>query len=223
MRLGAVLLLAFVAHGAAPRVLDRTCDVASRRSSRGGVACAACAETAIPACTSGRTNYMLYSQALANAAWVKENSGGAIVSPTTTDNYALAPDCTMTATRIQIPATSGVEYSDLFQQNVAWTGVSTSHCLYVKGTLTDGTADFAHFNGGAWVNMALPFVSSGWTLVKSENNNVTGGYLKIGNNSVQNGGVARAANDILVWGVQATIGATCAGYIPTTSTAAACP
>jgi hypothetical protein len=165
---------------------------------------------------SGRTNSLLRSQELNNAAWSTESSG--VVVPTITADQAVAPDGTTTADRMQIPATSGGNYSAIFQSPAAL-GV-TSAFIFLRGNATSGSTDLCQWNGAGHTCVTCNFVSTSWTLCKNEN--VNGGAASvytIGNASGLNGGIARAANDVFAWGGQWEVGTFCSSYIATAGAA----
>lgn len=64
----------------------------------------------------GSVNQLLWSQEFSNSVWVKDESNGVI--PTVTGNFAISPDGTTTADRIQFTRTNtgGVDYSSIYQE-----------------------------------------------------------------------------------------------------------
>lgn len=119
MRLAALaIVVAACAVLAAPRVYDRGCDVASRRSSRGGVACG----SSCISVTGTATNWLTYSQEFDNAAW---SLFADVTAPTVTANAAVAAPacstvfnvagCGMTGIvdRVQFPATGLGHFSGI--------------------------------------------------------------------------------------------------------------
>lgn len=169
---------------------------------------------------SSRQNSILRSEELDNAAWTWENSGAA--ATTRTNDYATAPTGTQTAERLQIPATTGAQYSDTYQSFVVAAASGFSCSVFVRGTSTSGTTDLCGYDGAAWSCSDCSFASDSWSWCTKSWASGTGTsrFCKLGNNSNQNGGVARSANDALVWGFQGEAGAWPSSYIPTTSAAA---
>lgn len=148
-------------------------------------------------------NFCLQSDAIDNAIWTKESSGAVTQA---TANAATAPDNTATADRLQAIATSGAGFADIYQ---AWTTGAiadpTTCSAYVRGNATNDTTDICGFDGASWGCAACVYVSPSWSrcvytdLVGSTS---TSRFCKLGNNSTQNGGVARNALDAFTWCLQ---------------------
>ena len=164
-----------------------------------------------------RTNSVLRSQELDNAAWADDSSP---VSPITiTANAATAPDGTLTAERFQIPSRTAAQWSLRYQ--VVATGVSGSTSVYVKGNGQSGVFSIAH---GASLSSCVDcaFDASTWT--RCELGSVTGGYIWLGTVSGYGScaGGTKPAVDAFIWGAQ-TEGAGVAtyptSYIPTVASA----
>ena len=160
-----------------------------------------------------RTNSCLQSEEFDNAAWGTSSSG--VAAPTVTANYATAPDGTMTADRIQVPATTSTQYSYLYQN----TGVAAQaySSVYLKGTSGSGSINLI---SGATPNActSCSYNSSTWTrctLATSGSHN----YVFIGNDSASTVCTtsSKSAADVLAWGFQHEAGAFVTSYIPTTS------
>lgn len=225
IRAAALILLASVACEAAPRVFDRTCDIASRRSDRGGVSCGPVCGTRPAACTSGVTNVLKYSEVFSTAGsssnWTNSQTGGGPNVITVTDNFATGPDCvTQNAARLQINAQGAAEFS-LRAQSLA---SATYSCgLWVKGNA--GTSGVLHLwitSSGLNACATVAFTPT-WTRVKQENVNIAAGTFYIGSDPADCGGGATAAVDVLVADAQCNTGATLSGYVKTTTAAASCP
>lgn len=166
-----------------------------------------------------RTNVALRSEELENAAWTQLQDVGAL---TVTADAAVAPDGTTTADRVQIPATGAAHYALLYQ-SLSLTGAASASAL-VKGNATSGTTDICLYNNGGSVYGCAPctYVAGSWTKCKVENvpSGAANGTLLIGNASLYNGGTARGAQDIFVWGVQWEVSVFASSYIKTTSASA---
>ena len=168
-----------------------------------------------------RTNVLLRTQELDNAAWTWENGGGAGAT-TRTNDFAVAPDGTTTAERLQIPATSGVQFSDVYQAFTASGAAVPQTCsVFVRGNDANGTTDICTYDGSSWVCSDCVFANGSWS--RCSRSFATGAassrFCKFGNNSNQNGGVARSAADIFEWGFMAEEGAYATSYIPTVAAA----
>jgi hypothetical protein len=150
------------------------------------------------------TNFCLRSDAIDNAAWVKEQDA-APRTPTVTADYTTAPDGTATADRAQFVATSAAQYSDLYQTWTAASATDPATCsAYVLGNANSDTTDICAYNGSAWSCSACAFVTGSWNrcvrIVAGAGS--TTRFCKLGNNSNQNGGIARNAADVSTWCLQ---------------------
>lgn len=162
------------------------------------------------------TNYLLRSQEFDNAAWVKEGFPTTVV---VTADQATAPDGTLTAERIQSAATSGTDYSDFYQSNAVSSVNDPFTCsALVKGNASADTTDLCAYNGASWSCASCSFVAASWTRCTKS---VTGSgtsttrFCKLGNNSNQNGGIARNATDFFAWGLQGEVQTYATSYIAT--------
>lgn len=168
---------------------------------------------------SARTNQALRSQEFNNASWAKFNVTVAV--PTVTADYAVAPDGTTTAERVEIPAVTTAQSSFIYQGGPASTAVASVWTVYVKGNGTSGTVDVCHQGGGSYVCTDCTYVSTSWTRCTKATASPTGTQVTIGNMGSSNSvPTARSAQDILVWGGQGEYGAGvtyATSYIPTTT------
>lgn len=168
---------------------------------------------------SSRTNSLLRSEEFNNAAWSTTSTGVAV--PTITANFAVAPDGTTTAERLEIPAVTGAQFSLIFQ-SVTLTSPSTSS-LFVKGNGTSGTVCFT-LGTASSDNVLCSYNSTTWTRCINANKTPAGSQpVYIGNYGTVGGACgAASAQDILVWGGQVeTSGAPYAtSYIPTVAATA---
>lgn len=167
-----------------------------------------------------QTNDLLRSQEFDNAAWVKFASGGSS-PPSVVADQAIAPDGTMTADEVIFRATAAGSDRSALYEIPGVTQTSASLCVYVKSKTTGGTFD---------LSMAGAVVSAGtcthnpttWTRCRLENKSITAGANSpfIGNNTADNGGVARGQQTVYLWQADETAGAACGPPILTTGTAA---
>lgn len=152
------------------------------------------------------TNRNTYSEAPDNAAWTKENSGA--VAPAF--DAGVGPKLFSGGTNstfVSFAATSGVQYSDFYQ---AWSttvaGYSPVCSWYVRGVefpdggVNTGTTDTCSYDGATWSCTPCEFTSASWTRCASKRTTgtSTSRFCKYGNNSNQNGGVARTASNVYV-------------------------
>jgi hypothetical protein len=162
---------------------------------------------------SSRTNTVLRSEELDNVVW---SATGTPSAPTVTANFAVGPDGATTAERVQFPATTAVQSNQL-QQTITALANPYTCSLYAKGNGTSGTFDISTAGvGNQWAPCS--YVSGSWsrcTLSGTAANTV----IWFGNQSTNNGGTARGAQDILIWGLSCESGAYATSYIPTTTVA----
>jgi hypothetical protein len=162
-----------------------------------------------------RTNIALRSQEFDNAAvWVPASSVcGAI---TITANAATAPDNTLTAERVQIPAcASGFS---LIQQTGLGAAGTYSEFVYAKGNGQSGSFIIDLGNTSC---LACSYVPGSWTQCKQQGR-VLGAatVFSIGEDITDCGGGATASQDFFLWGGQMELGSFSSSYIATAGTAA---
>lgn len=154
-----------------------------------------------------RTNTTLRSQEIDDVAYGSNNSGAS--NPVITADYAVAPDGTTTADRLQFPATTGSNYSQRFQVNgcPATTQVLS---MFIKGTSGSGTLDLYSTDGC----VQCSFNSSTWTRCSTTTS--TGATPAFGNvGAAACGAGSRSAADVLIWGFQCEAGGALSSYIAT--------
>jgi hypothetical protein len=160
-----------------------------------------------------RTNSVLRSQELDNASWLKVS--GVVAAPTVTANFAIAPDGTLTAERVQIPSVdaSGTQWSSVAQAVVVTPGACS---VYLKGNGTSGTTNLCA-QAGTIVCSQCSYDSASWSRCTVVNT-ITSSNFYIGNMALAGYDVtARPAQDVLVWGAQCEAGSYVTSYIPTTT------
>lgn len=183
-----------------------------------------------------RTNGALRSQELGNAAWTKAHGGDATADPVITSDYAVAPDGTTTAERLQIPAATvgGGGYSFIFQ---AFAADPSSASIFVRGCeilydggcdpnpdgfnqdggTSSGTTDLCVYNG-SWNCASCAYASTSWARC-AKANVASGADIGFGNFSGNGSGINRPAQDIFAWGADDELSAFATSYIATTSAA----
>lgn len=162
-----------------------------------------------------RTNSALQSQDFSSAAWSKFASGDGTV-PTVTADYAIAPDGTLSAERVQFSATTLTGRSLVFQATTAANEIAS---VYVKGNGTSGVIDVALDLSSSGNACGCAFNPNTWT--RCVTTTAKQGSFTIGNDgsSTACGSGTRQALDVLLWQGQREIGNYATSPIPTTSAA----
>lgn len=160
-----------------------------------------------------RTNSSIRSQEFDNAAvWVPSGSGVAV--PIVTANQGVAPDGTLTADRIDLPATNGAtQYSILIGATQCPVAAAASSGVYAK--MISGTGTIETYNAVA--GSVCSINSSTWTWCKNEN--FTAGsvfYIGYGGSGTTPGGPAES---VYIWQADCQDGATLSPPIKTAGTA----
>ncbi len=164
-------------------------------------------------------NVVHYSEAFDNVYWAQY--GGGAAAPSVTADAAVAPDGATTADRVQIAATTTGQYSIVYASAACAQGTASVSC-FVRGVSGSGTTDIGVVvDAATYATAPCAFVSTSWTRCTSENNTVvTDGSLFFGNSTFENGGTARNASDVYLWGCQCEAQTRTTSYIPTTSASA---
>ncbi|MDX2014180.1 MAG: hypothetical protein SFW67_28535 [Myxococcaceae bacterium] len=163
-----------------------------------------------------RTNDVLRSQELNNAAWLTSAVG--VAGPTITADAAVAPDGTTTAERFEVPAVAGGQESVRYQ-TLGSIGSTRATSIYVKGNGSSGSIQVIHFGPGGACTVCA-YNSTTWT--RCVYAGVTGGAGNVGFGSSATAGgcglgAANGAIDAFIWQAQGELGAFATSPIPTTS------
>jgi hypothetical protein len=148
----------------------------------------------------GRANRLTYSEQLANSIWVKSN-GGVGVLPVVTDGYALAPDGTMTASRVQLSTGGGNTTADI--SRIYYPLASTVGAFYTESVwlkTNDGSTKVITFrdDNSLTKNVAIT-VTGTWQKFQPANQAANNTQVNAMGLWVRGGVGTDLAADLLVW------------------------
>ena len=160
-----------------------------------------------------RTNVALQSNALGTTPWGTTNAGVGTL-PTVTNNYAISPDGTSNATRIQCSLGGGTTTGDqsLVAQALTTSG-NAQGSFFLK--TTDGSTKVVYLRGASATTVT---VTGTWQRFEFAASTLSGTQFAVG----LRGGQALACSntcDILVYGAQLEVGVGASSPIPTTTAA----
>jgi hypothetical protein len=144
-------------------------------------------------------NRINQSQTFTGSNWTATDTLSRAI--TRTEDFAIAPDGSKTADRVQLNSTTGIQESVVRQTSSITNGV---YSVYVKGNGTSGVIDLAPSTAGATSGCGCAFNATTWTRCVTPVPSATTSSFRIGN-----AGTAaacdtgtRAALDVLLWGAQ---------------------
>lgn len=155
------------------------------------------------------TNLLTYSEQFDNAAWVKLDSGSGSTTPIVTANYAISPDGTQNADRLQ--CTLGSSGYSLIQQQILASGTHTGS-IWVKSNTSANQNIYFRISQ----NTTAFVVTPQWQRITLTE--INGDYLTIGLRNQT--GYTNYSCDILIWGAQLEASSYVTSYINTTSASA---
>ena len=160
------------------------------------------------------TNLLLRSQALGTSPWSVFNT--ASTNPTVTNNAALAPDGTMTATQIDFPAVSIGQISAVRQGVGSLGNPSTlAPSIYLRAS-APVVMEMRQGNGAGAGYQAISVTTSWQRFEATPGSNASTTFnfdILVGDNR------SSSAVTVYAWGAQLELGSTASTYIPTTTAA----
>lgn len=162
------------------------------------------------------TSYTTKSAEFDSAPWALNASASKL--GTLTVDYAVAPNGTKTADRIQLPAITGSgQYSRIYATGLgAIPTTPGSACLLIKGTSASGQIGMSLLTGYGTTGWTTCSYTTSWTTCRLENKTVAAGgteNIYLGNDFANDG--AQPATDFVLAGFWFTAGSSCGAYIPT--------
>jgi len=168
-----------------------------------------------------RTNFVQRSDAFDNAYWAKTDDGSGAGVPTVTANFAVSPDGTTNAERIQFNSCTTAGFISKVQSSHSSTTVPGTFAVYVRGNGTSGSLSLCTFIGTGSCS-TCSYVSGSWTRCTHTANASGVTFFNLGctnSGSYSGGAGGQPAQDVLVYGFQGEDAAYATSYIPTVASA----
>lgn len=160
------------------------------------------------------TNLILQSQTMATAPWTLSHAGTG-VNPVLTNNAAVAPDGTTTATEIDLSSVpDNTAASNIFQ---GFTATAAVYTLSVWLRAVSGTATVYLFIGNTVYAVAACSLTTTWqkfTLTTPTLSAATY-FFCLGVDATRSGQATQPAQSIYAWGAQAELGPVATSYATT--------
>ncbi len=165
------------------------------------------------------TDVVTRSEELDDAAWADFTGAGG-TAPTVTPDAADSPTNTATGDMLSVAATTGTESSA--RSIAVLTAAAYSAQVYLRGATGTGTLDICIETSGGATCAACAFEATAWSPCTLANvTSVAGGRVFVGNLTSLNGGTARPAQNVFVWGADAKASDHVTSYVPTSGSAVA--
>lgn len=169
---------------------------------------------------SSRTNNVLRSQEIDNAAWANSQSGAPFTPVLNGADAVLAPDNTTTAEDYSFAAISGtIDYGYRFQTVGCPSGAVATASCYARSISGGTTIDLTVQTGaGSWTTTPCTIATTGYTqcIAPAITTGVGSSAFYVGMGAVTSA-TTRSAARVALWGCQCEAGAWASTYLPTTS------